>query len=31
LCRTWRDSLLVRAARRMLGEADDPREAGPNR
>jgi L-fuculose-phosphate aldolase len=32
LCRTWRDSLLIRAARRSLGEpADDPSEAGPTR
>ncbi len=31
LCRTWRDSLLIRAARRSLGEYRDPSEAGPNR
>ena len=28
LCRTWRDSLVIRAARRTLG-ADDPVPAGP--
>ena len=28
LCRTWRDSLVIRAARRALG-ADDPVPAGP--
>jgi L-fuculose-phosphate aldolase len=30
LCRTWRDSILIRAARPVLGGAEDPREAGPN-
>jgi L-fuculose-phosphate aldolase len=32
LCRTWRDSLLIRAARSTLGgDEDDPPEAGPTR
>jgi L-fuculose-phosphate aldolase len=30
LYRAWRDSILVRAARRVLGGAEDPPEAGPN-